>query len=98
MFEVRKTGQFKKDIKLCSKRNYDLSLLLVAMEALEKTGILPGKYNPHKLTGKSNKDETWDGHIQPDWILLWRVEKSNNKKYEGIVVFVRTGTHSDLFK
>ena len=52
MFEVRKTGQFKKDLKLCNKRNYDLSLLLVAMQVLEKTGTLPGKYNPHKLTGK----------------------------------------------
>ena len=98
MYEVRKTGQFKKDLKLCNKRSYDLSLLLAAMQSLEKTGTLSEKYNPHMLTGKSDKDKTWDGHIQPDWILLWRVEKSDDKKYEGIIIFVRTGTHSDLFK
>jgi mRNA interferase YafQ len=64
MYEVRKTGQFKKDVKRCGKRKYDLSLLLVAMQILEQKGALPGKYSPHKLTGKSNRNETWDGHIR----------------------------------
>jgi mRNA interferase YafQ len=97
MYEVRKTGQFKRDIKLCNKRNYDLSLLFAATQILENTGTLPEKYRPHKLTGKSNGNETWDGHIQPDWILLWRVEESEDENFEGIIIFVRTGTHSDLF-
>jgi mRNA-degrading endonuclease YafQ of YafQ-DinJ toxin-antitoxin module len=31
MYSIRRTGQFKKDVKLCVKRGYDLSLLSKAM-------------------------------------------------------------------
>ena len=98
MYDLRSTGQFKKDVKLCHKRNYDLSKLFVALQTLEKSGTLPSKYRPHKLEGKSKKDETWDGHIEPDWVLLWQVKDSDNVSFDGVVVLVRTGTHSDLFK
>ena len=98
MYDIRRTGQFKKDVKLCSKRNYDLSKLFVALQTLEKFGTLPSEYRPHKLEGKSKNDETWDGHIEPDWVLLWQVKDSDDVCFDGVVVFVRTGTHSDLFK
>jgi len=29
-------------------------------------------------------------HIEPDWLLVYRLEP-------GVVIFERTGTHSDLF-
>jgi mRNA interferase YafQ len=97
MFELKRTGQFKKDVKLCNKRNYDLSKLLVALQTLENTGTLPPEYNTHKLKGKAKNEETWDGHIEPDWLILWQVKDSENILFDGVVVLVRTGTHSDLF-
>jgi len=98
MYNLRKTGQFKKDVKLCNKRNYDLSKLCVAIQELEKSGTLSLEYRPHKLEGKSKKEETWDGHIEPDWVLLWQIKDSDDILFDGIIVLVRTGTHSDLFK
>ncbi|GHV23459.1 RelE/StbE family addiction module toxin [Clostridia bacterium] len=98
MYSIRKTNQFKKDIKLCAKRNCDLSLLSEAMEILAEDGKLPTKYLPHPLKGKYKITGVWDGHIEPDWILLWTVEDDDSdENYEGTIVFVRTGTHSDLF-
>jgi mRNA interferase YafQ len=98
MYGIRKTRQFKKDVKLCSKRQYDLSLLTEAIQLLKSDGVLPPVYRPHKLTGKSDRETTWDGHILSDWVLLWQIEDRNAEDEEGTVVLVRTGTHSDLFR
>jgi len=35
---------------------------------LEKTGTLPAKNKPHKLTGNYNGFK--ECHIQPDWLLI----------------------------
>lgn len=55
MYELKKTKHFKKDVKLCNKRNYNLSKLFFAIQALEKTGELPPEYGAHKLKGKFNQ-------------------------------------------
>jgi mRNA interferase YafQ len=54
-----------------------------------ENGCLPSEYLPHPLTGTNNDD--WECHIKPDWLMIWYV--SGNE-----IHFVRTGTHSDLFK
>ena len=72
--------------------------MFIAIQTLEKTGTLSSDYHPHKLEGKSKKEETWDGHIEPDWVLLWQVKCSEDIHFNGIIVLIRTGTHSDLFK
>ena len=97
MFQIKPSGQYKKDIKLCAKRNYDLSLMASAILELTETGTLTvDEYGTHKLKGQ--KEETWDAHLEPDWVLLFRKYESDDDGYDGIVVLVRTGTHSDLFK
>jgi len=98
MYALKKTGQFKKDVKLCNRRNYNLLKLLNAIQELEKNGTLPLEFRPHKLEGKSKNEATWDGHIESDWVLLWQVKDSEDDYFDGVVVLVRTGTHSDLFK
>ena len=96
MYELKPTGQYKKDIKLCDKSNFDLSLMATALATLQKTGTLPiDKYKTHKLSG--TKDEIWDSHIEPDWILLWGIVESKSTEYDGKIVLIRTGTHSNLF-
>ena len=94
MYRLRQSGKFKKDVKLCIKRGYDISLLAEAIKLLEATGKLPSKYLPHPLIGKKG---VMDAHIKPDWILLWKIEHDDDYMYEGDVILIRTGTHSDLF-
>ena len=75
MYELEPSGQFKKDVKSCQKGNYDMSLLADALTILKSTGTLPiVPYKTHKLTGQKN--DVWDAHIKPDWILLFGVQKS----------------------
>ncbi len=90
MYELARTGKFKKDFKKCLKRNCDVSLIEEIFNLLEESGELPIKYKPHKLKG--NYEGLWECHIEPDWLLIW--EKIEEEK---LIILIRTGTHSDLF-
>ncbi len=90
MYRITTTNRFEKDVKLCIKRGYDISLLKKVMSLLAGTGSLPEKYKPHKLSGKYVN--CWECHIKPDWLLIWQ---QNDK--ELVLLFMNTGTHSDLF-
>jgi len=94
MYGLVRTGQFKRDVKRCKKRNYDLSKLIATLKILEETGSLP--FEPYKTHLFENK-KVWDGHIEPDWVILWKIQESEDNEFEGLVVLVSTGTHSDLF-
>ena len=51
---------------------------------------LESRYLDHPLVG--NLKGYRDCHIEPDWILLYRIDKDKQE-----ITFVRTGSHSDLF-
>ena len=87
-FNLDFINRFKKDIKLCLKRNYNISLLEVVLLELREKGGLPLKYKPHLLS--ANKDGLWECHIKSNWLMTWYFDKNT-------IVLVRTGTHSDLF-
>ncbi len=57
-------------------------------------GPLPPEWLDHPLTGD------WDGHrechIGGDFLLIYRLDENPGKG--GTVVFVRAGTHADLFQ
>jgi len=90
MYEIRISNRFKKQVKLCVKRGYDISLLEKAIEILSETGTLPPSYRPHKLSG--NYAGFWECHIKGDWLLIW--EQNDTELY---LLFTGTGTHSNLF-
>jgi mRNA interferase YafQ len=90
MYTINYSTKFKKDVKLCQKRNFDFSTFKQIIELLEEDGKLPLKYKPHILSGDYSKH--WECHIKPDWILIWTQDDENKEIY-----LVRTGTHSDLF-
>lgn len=90
MYKIYTTNRFEKDLKLCKKRNYNLSLLKEVIDLLQLNGKLPLKYKPHKLSG--DYADCWECHIKSDWLLVW---KQNDK--ELTLLFTNTGTHSDLF-
>jgi mRNA interferase YafQ len=90
MFTCNFTNKFKKDYKRAIKRGWDMSLFEKAYDLLEKKGELPPIYKPHSLTG--NWIGYIDAHIQPDWVLIYKVDKSAMT-----IDFVRMGTHTNLF-
>lgn len=90
MYELDYTGKFKKDLKTCQKRGYNMAEIRIAIQYLEQDGQVPEIYKPHKLVGKLKG--YWECHIQPDWLLIYDVKDTIK-----LVSLARTGTHSDLF-
>ncbi len=82
------SGRFKRDVRRAEKRGKDMSKLKVVLDLLIDMTPLPAAYRDHALKGD------WQGfrdlHIEPDWLLLYRVEGAE-------LQLARTGTHSDLF-
>lgn len=90
MYNISRTKGFKKALKLCLKRGLDLKKLEEAVKILAENGSLPPHYRPHKLSSKFNF--AWECHIEPDWLLVWMQDDGNLT-----LLFINTGTHSDIF-
>jgi len=84
-----RTTQFKRDVKLAEKRGRDLLKLKSIMMKLAKEESLDSKFKDHKLTGDYKNHR--ECHIEPDWLLIYKISRKE-------IVYVRTGTHSDLFQ
>ena len=84
------TSKFKKDYKLAIKRNKNIELLDDIIRMLSRGETLPEKNQDHALSGN------WSGfrecHIQPDWLLIYRIENDVL-----VLTLVRFGFHSYLF-
>ena len=95
VYNVYNTNTFKKNVKLCYKRNLDLDLLENVIVKLAKDEKLPENYFPHPLKGyKMRQNEiVMECHINPDWLLVWTQNET-----ELILLLTNTGTHSDLFR
>lgn len=88
MLVPRLVTQFKKDRKKALKAGKDLVKLEKVMKALYEENPLDPKLKDHQLY------HNWAGHrechIEPDWLLVYKYEP-------GSVIFVRTGSHSEIF-
>lgn len=89
MLKLSMTTKFKKDLKVCKKRKYELELLSEVIDILRIPAELPPKNKAHNLKG--NYEEYRECHIQSDWLLIYRVNEDE-------LILNRTGTHADLFK
>jgi len=67
-----------------------LQHLYDAIALLRTMGSLPIQYRPHKLSDKFQG--VWVCHIEPDWLMTWEQNDT-----ELTLLFLQTGTHSDLF-
>ena len=88
MKEIKRTNRFNKEIELMLRRGKDLNKLKEVVRLLAIGGKLPPKYKDHPLKG--DKKGLRGLHIEPDWLLLYRIE-------DDFVILEATGTHSDLF-
>lgn len=84
----RRSGKFRRDVRLAQKRGKDMGKLRTLITLLIEGQPLPKEYKDHPLKGE------WigvrDAHLEPDWLLLYRVDSDD-------LHLVRTGTHVDLF-
>ncbi len=90
VFEVEYTTQFKRDIKRAKKQRKNILLLQEVMEKIRSRKPIALKFRDHPLRGNWVKHR--ELHIEPDWLLIYKMLLR-----EKIVVFVRTGSHSELF-
>lgn len=88
MFAADFTSQFKKDYKLAIKRGLDIALIDAVIRDLIDEVPLQEKYRSHPLSGDYKGCR--ECHIKPDWLLIYQVDN-------GVIVFERTGSHTDLF-
>lgn len=92
MLKIEYRGQFKKDYKLAIKRGCNPTELVKVLNFLVNEQPLPEKYRDHALTDSKNYKDMRECHIDPDWLLVYKIEKELL-----ILKLIRTGTHSDLF-
>jgi len=89
MLRLVTTNLFKKQLKRCRKRGWDMNALDEVVTLLQKGKPLPEEYRDHGLSGDRTGQR--DCHIKPDWVLIYRVRK------EVLVLqLLETGSHSDL--
>lgn len=90
MLHVEYTNQFKKDFKMAKRRGKKLDFLHTLMKQIEHEEKLNANRRDHVLTGNWHSHR--ELHVENDWLLIYKLVPD-----EKTVVFVRTGTHSDLF-
>ena len=82
------TNAFERDLKRVGKQGKDLDKLEAVANLLQEQQPLPARCRPHPLRG--NWTGHWDCHIQPDWLLLYKLTDTE-------LTLVRTGSHAELF-
>lgn len=92
MLKLEFTGQFKRDYKLALKRGCDPKKLEEVVGILCREEPLPLSYRDHALTNSRNYKDMRECHIEPDWLLVYKVVQDML-----ILKLIRTGSHSDLF-
>lgn len=92
MLRLAFTSQFKRDYKLAIIRGCNPSKLEEVVTLLQAEKPLPERFRDHDLTNSRNYKDMRECHIEPDWLLVYKV-------YRDILILklIRTGSHSDLF-
>jgi mRNA interferase YafQ len=86
---IRRTSQFKRDVKRMKKRGADLSAFKEVIQRIASGQELDPKHRDHALVGQYRGAR--ECHIAPDWLLIYELAESE-------IVLIRTGAHADLFE
>lgn len=89
MKTLRRTSEFKRDVKRAQRQGKDLEKLKTVLGHLVKGEGLATKYRDHVLVGQYKG--TRECHLEPDWLLIYELADDE-------IILIRTGSHSDLFK
>jgi mRNA interferase YafQ len=86
--KIRQATRFRRDVKRLRRQGVNLANLQAIVVTLAAEEPLDEKYRDHALVGN------WRGfrecHIQPDWLLIYRVAGEE-------LQLARTGSHAELF-
>lgn len=85
---IRRTSQFKRDVRRMTKRGKDMSKLKEVIGKIVEGEELEARYRDHVLVGQYKG--TRECHIEADWLLIYELAPDE-------VVLIRTGSHTDLF-
>jgi mRNA interferase YafQ len=88
-FLIRRTTQFKKDVKHLLRSGKEVEKLMFVVNELAEGRKLAPQYHDHSLKGIYIGKR--DCHIEPDWILIYAIEDNE-------LVLYRTGSHAHLFR
>lgn len=88
MLAVRQSTVFRRDIRRLIKRGADPVKLEAVVTLLATNEPLEPRHRDHPLSG--NWKGFRDCHIEPDWVLIYKVEGDE-------LLLARTGSHADLF-
>ncbi|MBQ9013455.1 MAG: type II toxin-antitoxin system YafQ family toxin [Bacilli bacterium] len=91
-YHVQYTSRFKKEFKKVLKQGKDEKLFLEVLNVIANGEELAEKYKNHKLINDKTFKECYECHIQPDWLLVYKVQDN-----ELVLLLFATGSHSDLF-
>jgi mRNA interferase YafQ len=84
-----RTKAFEKDwLRLSHSGRYDMNALKTCMMLIIGNSELPPEYKNHQLKGEWI--DHWECHIGGDFLLIYQLSSAE-------VIFVRAGTHSELF-
>ena len=83
------TTAFERDLRRVEKQGKDLDRMETVVNLLQAQQPLPPRCRPHALRG--NWSGHWDCHVEPDWLLLYKVTKTE-------LILVRTGSHAELIE
>lgn len=86
--ELRTTTAFERDLRRVDRQGKNLDKLETVVDILQAQEQLPERCRPHPLRGIWAGH--WDCHVEPDWLLLYRVT-------DEALILVRTGSHAELF-
>ena len=89
MLKFKNTKTFRNDLKRILKSGKDVNKFKEVAEKLINEVPLERKYLDHKLVGRYKGQR--ECHLEPDWLLIYYIKNDT-------VTFVRTGTHTELFK
>ena len=78
--------RFRRDYKLCRKQGKDMNKLKAVLQILATGEPIPPRYKDHPL--QSNWKGYRDLHIEPDWILIYKIVDDT------VVLLAATGTHA----
>lgn len=92
-YKINFTSKFKKDYKLAVKRGLNISKLKNIIEKLSYGEVLERKFKDHELISDKKYDNVRECHIEPDWLLIYKIEKDILTLH-----LIRTGKHNGLFK
>jgi mRNA interferase YafQ len=88
MRAVRRTTQFKRDIKRMGKRGKQFAEIRRVIERIAAGEPLEPRHRDHPLLG--GHAGARECHVEPDWLLIY--ERTDTE-----LILIRTGTHADLF-